>query len=330
MNKAVYCILIFCHLAIGASAQQTLSSKEMVALTPVLAAELDLADYAKKILSQKMVQIVTQNGFGSSSGEIVLTANVAITDKQVTGTVPAQYIISMEVSLYVLNALEGVVIDETSVTLKGIDKAENRAMVQAINGLNPRSPAIRNFMNQSRSKIVDYYTTRIPSLLAKAKSLADRTEYEEALAVLSYIPESVDEYPAIADQMVKIYLKKANKDAQGLIQEANAQLAVKDYPKALNALIAVDPSSAHFGTAAKMINTIKQTINAEQKAALEVQLKQIEADKETRQRAQDDAVMLEKQRIEASKKAAENYNKSASGTDALNEMVSKWFLGKFK
>lgn len=330
MKNAVYCILILCYFTIGASAQQTLSSKDMVALTPAIATGLDLPDYAKKVLSQKMIQIVTQNGFGSSSGEIVLTANVAITDKQVTGTVPAQYIISMEVSLYVLNVLEGVVIDETSVTLKGIDKAENRAMVQAINSLNPKSPAIRNFMNQSRSKIIDYYTTRIPALVAKAKSLADRAEYEEALAVLSYIPESVDEYPAIADQMVKIYLKKADKDAQALIQEANAQLAVKDYPRALNALIAVDPSSAHFGTATKMINSITQTINAEQKAAMEAQLKQIEADKEARQKAQDDAVMLEKQRIEASKKAAENYNKSTSTTDALNEMVSKWFLGKFK
>lgn len=330
MNKIIYCILILCYGTFGVSAQQTLSSKDMVALTPALASELDLPEYAKKALSQKMIQIVTQNGFGSSSGEIVLTANVVITDKQVTGTVPAQYIISMEVSFYALNVMEGVVIDEMSVTLKGIDKAENRAMSQAINNLNPKSPAIRNFMNQCRSKIIDYYTTRIPALVAKAKSLADRAEYEEALSVLSYIPESVDEYPAIADQMVKIYLKKADKDAQALIQEAKAQLAVKDYASALNALIAIDPSSAHFGEATKMIHSIRQTIDAEQKAALEAQLAQIDAEREAQQKNHDDAVMLEKQRIEASKKAAENYNKAASTGDELNNMVAKWFLGKFK
>lgn len=329
MNKILCCILIFCS-CFGAIGQKVLSSKEMVAITPAVSSNLDLPEYAKKALYQKLIQIVTQNGFGSSAGDLLLTANVLITDKQVTGTVPAQYIISMEVSLYLLNLQEQVVLDETSVTLKGIDKAENRAMAQAMNNLNPRSPAIRNFMNECRTKVIDYYTTRIPALLAKSKSLADRANYEEALAVLSAIPESVDEYPAIAEQMVNIYLKKADKDAAALIQEAKAQLAVRDYVSALNALISVDPSSSRFAEAGKMINTVKQTMDAEAKAAAEAQLAQYEAAMEAQQRAHDDAVMLEKLRIEAAKKAGSAYKESSSATQAANALLANWFLGKFK
>lgn len=328
MKSILYCIIILCYGAFGVSAQKVLSSKEMVALTPALATSLDLPEYAKKALSQKIIQIVTQNGFGASTGEIVLTANVVITDKQVTGTVPAQYIVSMEVSLYVLNVLEGVVLDETSVTLKGIDRAENRAMVQAINNLNPRSPAIRNFTNQCRSKIIDYYTTRIPALLAKAKSLADRSNYDEALAVLAVIPESVDEYPAIAEQMVSIYLKKVDKDASALIQEAKAQLAVKDYVAALNALLAIDPSSTRFAEAAQMIDSIKATVDAELKAQMEAQLAQAEAEAKAQQKAHDDAVMLEKLRIEAAKKAATTYNQQQPSKD-VEDRLSKWFWDRF-
>lgn len=329
MNKILCCILIFCS-CFGAIGQKVLSSKEMVAITPAVSSNLDLPEYAKKALYQKLIQIVTQNGFGSSAGDLLLTANVLITDKQVTGTVPAQYIISMEVSLYLLNLQEQVVLDETSVTLKGIDKAENRAMAQAMNNLNPRSPAIRNFMNECRTKVIDYYTTRIPALLAKSKSLADRANYEEALAVLSAIPESVDEYPAIAEQMVNIYLKKVDKDAAALIQEAKAQLAVRDYVSALNALISVDPSSSRFAEAGKMINTVKQTMDAEAKAAAEAQLAQYEAAMEAQQRAHDDAVMLEKLRIEAAKKAGSAYKESSSATQAANALLANWFLGKFK
>lgn len=329
MNKILCCILIFCS-CFGAIGQKVLSSKEMVAITPAVSSNLDLPEYAKKALYQKLIQIVTQNGFGSSAGDLLLTANVLITDKQVTGTVPAQYIISMEVSLYLLNLQEQVVLDETSVTLKGIDKAENRAMAQAMNNLNPRSPAIRNFMNECRTKVIDYYTTRIPALLAKSKSLADRANYEEALAVLSAIPESVDEYPAIAEQMVNIYLKKADKDAAALIQEAKAQLAVRDYVSALNALISVDPSSSRFAEAGKMINTVKQMMDAEAKAAAEAQLAQYEAAMEAQQRAHDDAVMLEKLRIEAAKKAGSAYKESSSATQAANALLANWFLGKFK
>lgn len=330
MNKILCCILVFCCCTLGAIGQKVLSSKDMVAITPAVASNLDLPEYAKKALYQKLIQIVTQNGFGSTSGDLVLTANVLITDKQMTGTVPAQYIVSMEVSFYLLNIQEEVVLDETSVTLKGIDKAENRAMAQAMNSLNPRSPAIRNFMSQCRTKVLDYYTTRIPALLAKAKSLADRANYEEALAVLSAVPESVDEYPAIAEQMVNIYLKKVDKDAASLIQEAKAQMTVKDYVSALNALISVDPSSSRFAEATKMISNVKQTMDAEAKAAAEAQLAQYEAEMEAAQKAHDDNVMLEKLRIEAAKKAGATYNQSSASTEALSNRLSSWFLGKFK
>lgn len=335
MNKVLCSILIICCCILNASGQKVLSSKEMVAITPAVASSLDLPEYAKKALYQKLIQIVTQNGFGSTSGDLILTANVLVTDKQMTGTVPAQFIVDLEVSLYLLNIGEEVVLDETSIALKGIDNIENRAMAQAINNLNPRSPVVRNFMNQCRAKVIDYYTTRIPALLAKAKSLADRANYEEALAVLAVVPESVDEYPAIAEQMVNIYLKKVDKDAAALLQEAKAQITVKDYTQALNALLAIDPSSSRFSEVGKMIDKIKQTIDAEERAAMEAQFAQYEAEKEAQQRAHDDAVMLEKLRIEAAKKAGTTYsNGSASSTssnvnEALNKRLSKWLLGKF-
>lgn len=334
MNKILCSILIACCCMLSATGQKVLSSKDMVAITPAVASSLDLPEYAKKALYQKLIQIVTQNGFGSTSGNLLLTANVLVTDKQMTGTVPAQFIVNLEVSLYLLNIDEEVVLDETSIALKGIDKLENRAMAQAINNLNPRSPAIRNFMNQCRTKVIDYYTTRIPALLAKAKSLADRANYEEALAVLAAVPESVDEYPAIAEQMVNIYLKKVDKDAAALLQEAKAQMTVKDYTQALNALLAIDPSSSRFGEAEKMIDKIRQTIDAEEKAAMEARLAQYEAEREAQQKAHDDAVMLAKLRIEAAKKAGSTYNNSSSSSssgvnEAISNRLSKWFLGKF-
>lgn len=330
MKKLIYCIVILCYFTMQVAGQKMLSSKEMVAISPAVANCINLPEYAKKALNQKLVQIVTQNGFGSASGDLVLTANVITTDKQVTGTVPPQYIISLEVSLYLLSIQEGVVLAEMSIPLKGIDKAEDRATAQAMNGLNPRTPAIRTFMEGCRGKVIDYYTTRIPALLAKAKSLADRGNYEEAISVLSAVPESVDEYPAVAQQMVAIFIKQVDREAKTIIQEAKAKMTAKDYPAALNALVMVDPSSTLFPEATRMISSIQQTINAEQKAAMEAQLAKFEAEQETRQRYHDDQVMLEKARIEAAQKAGSNYKKTSTANDAINTLVAAWFLGKFK
>lgn len=151
-------------------------------------------------------------------------------------------------------------------------------------------------------KIIDYYTTRIPALTAKAKSLADRTEYDQALAVLASVPESVDEYPAIADQMVAIYMKKIDKDGTAFLQNAKAKLAQHDLEGALNELIRIDPSSNCFAKATEMIDAIKQKADEKEKAELEREMQQLEAEKEAQQKAQENQVMLEKLRIEAAKK----------------------------
>lgn len=328
MRKLLYGIAILLLCSFHSQGQEVLSAKEMVAVTPVIPDGLDLPDYAKKALEHKLIQITTQNGFGSISGEIALTTNVITTDKQVTGTIPAQYVVSLEVSLIVVNVLEGTIINEIAVPLKGIDKAENRAITMAFNNLNPRSPAIRNFMNQCRKKIIDYYTTRIPALTAKAKSLADRTEYDQALAVLASIPESVDEYPAIADQMVAIYMKKIDKDGTAFLQNAKAKLAQHDLEGALNELIRIDPSSNSFAKATEMIEAIKQEADEKEKAELEREMQQLEAEKEAQQKARENQVMLEKLRIEAAKKAGENYTRTSSSD--MEKQVSKWFLERFK
>lgn len=328
MRKLLYGIAVLLLCSFYSQGQEVLCAKEMVAVTPVIPDGLDLPDYAKKALEHKLIQITTQNGFGSISGEIALTANVITTDKQVTGTIPAQYVVSLEVSLIVVNVLEGTIINEIAVPLKGIDKAENRAITMAFNNLNPRSPAIRNFMKQCRKKIIDYYTTRIPALTAKAKSLADRTEYDQALSVLASIPESVDEYPAIADQMVAIYMKKIDKDGTAFLQNAKAKLAQHDLEGALNELIRIDPSSNSFTKATGMIDAIKQEADEKEKAELEREMQQLEAEKETQQKARENQVMLEKLRIEAAKKAGENYTRTSSSD--MEKQVSKWFLERFK
>lgn len=94
---------------------------------------------------------------------------------------------------------------ETSFTTRGIDRLENKAIIRAINQIASRSPQVKTFMEKSRSKIIDYYTTRVPALLQKAQSLADREQYNEAIALLSAVPESIDEYPLVAEQMSAIY-----------------------------------------------------------------------------------------------------------------------------
>lgn len=334
MNKILLLLLgLSCYATLG-HGQQQLSSKEMIGITPALPAQMDITPEVKKILGQKLVQMATQNGFGSFSGDFVLTANIIETDKQITGTVPAQYIITAEVSVYLLNVAEMLAIDETSFIVKGVDKMENKAMIQAVNRINAKSPNVRSFMDNCRTKIIDYYTTRIPALLAKANSLAGRDQYEEALAVLSVIPESVTEYPAIAEQMVVLYTKALDKRAAAAIQAAKSKIALRDYEGAMDDLIYVDPSSTHFSEASKIIASIKQSIDAKEQAELAEKMRLYEMEIDAQQKRHDDAVTLEKQRIDAAKQVGmargQAADKEQTSDQSVEAKVGKWFMGKFK
>ncbi len=209
--------LVAVAFAISVSAvqsQSVVSTQEMVQIAPILGSEIQLPEQGRKILSQKLSQIATQNGFGAlPGGNIILTANVVVMDEQMTATAPAMIAVEAEVSLVVLNLSERVVLNEMPITVRGVDSNKDRALVKAIATLTPRSTVVRRFMIASREKVLDYYTTRIPALMAKASSFVDRKQYDEAMLVLATIPDSVDEYPAIADMLVDIYAKRLEDEA---------------------------------------------------------------------------------------------------------------------
>lgn len=297
------------------------SQERNIAITPLLPEEVDIPESLRPMLQQKLLQIATTNGYGSESDDFILTANVMVLEKTAVPTVPPQINLTLEVSLYVINRLEKVIVAEKSVQIGGIDKTENSAYTQALKQLNPRKSEIRSFMTSAREKIVEYYTEKLPALLSKAQSLADMGDTDEALAVLSTIPEVVPEYPLVAELMSEFYLKSLDTECAGILREAQGKLAVKNYEDALDLLVTVDPLSSHFQEAGQMIDSIHAVISSEeaQQYAMELQLYQQQL--ELAEKAREDEVMLKKMQLEASYKYADQEKEQnstvTSDTDTL-------------
>ena len=300
------------------------SQERNIAITPLLPAEVDIPESLRPMLQQKLLQIATTNGYGSESDDFILTANVMVLEKTAVPTVPPQINLTLEVSLYVINRLEKVIVAEKSVQIGGIDKTENSAYTQALKQLNPRKPEIRSFMTSAREKIVEYYTEKLPALLAKAQSLADMGNTDEALAVLSTIPEVVPEYPLVAELMSEFYLKSLDTQCAGILREAQGKLAVKNYEDALDLLVAVDPLSNHFQEAGQMIDSIRSVISAEEARQYEMEWQLYQQQLELAEKARADEVMLRKMQLEASYKYADQEKEHNVVADSDED--SLWLL----
>ncbi len=300
---------------------------QIIAITPAVCEELQIPDDAKKILNQKLLQMATKNGFGAIGGPFVLTANVNTVDKTVSATVPPQFIIDLEVSVCIINISEQILVSETSFNVRGMHASENKAYHMAVNRVNAGSPAVKQFMAQSREKIIDYYAQRVPAIMAKAQSLSDRGEYEAAVAELAVIPECLSEYPVVADKMVTMYTAMIDRYADMAIQDAKGKIALRDYSGALEALMAVDPKSTRFNTASGMVESIKQTIDAQEQAKLQAQMEKMRAQQELAQKMHDDEVMLRKMQIEAAQHTAATQMVAVAAGEVVQGTLSKWLLG---
>ena len=297
-------ILAVVALVMTCTATWAQEAENKIAITPMVSEESALSDSARNILKQKLLQMCTANDFGSVSGDFVLTADLQPVDKRTTATVPAQYIVEYEAQFYVMAVGEKVIVKEFSQKIRGLERSEEKALINALGRINPRTAQVRRFMKSSREKIVDYYAQRIPEIIAKAQSLQDRGEYEEALAVLTAVPECVEEYPIVADKMRAVYVEMVDKFAQTALQDARAKFAVGDYKAAVEAVVFIDPMSNYFADAQKLVDEVKATIDEKERAAMERELEQIAYERKVAEQMHNDQIMLERLKIEAANRSA--------------------------
>ena len=260
-------LIVFVGLLLGfqSFAQSAMTSKEMIGLTPFMNPDLDISSESQRILGMKLRQFATKGGFAGTSGAFYFTVDPVVTNKQMTPTAPSQFIVDLDLTFYIFNSVEGVIINEMTVPVKGVNRLEQKAYISAINSINSTNPTIRKFMESSRNMILSYYTTKTPNIIAKAKLLAEKEQYKEATMLLASIPDYVDQYPAALDMMTKIYQRELELETIKLISLARAYIIEMDYHSALSVLLYVNPISPNAKDAYVMVSEIENKVEQDRK-----------------------------------------------------------------
>lgn len=297
----------------------------------------DLDEANQQRLQVKVDQIIARNGAGSTSAlsqvfviypEFIITR----TDEIRTGMKPIT-VVRGELSLFAVNVADMSNYGTVVVTLEGNGNNEQDAIRAMLNKVQVTSPQFARFIKNAQQNVVDYFVKQTPNLLAKAKSLADRKQYDEALVLLSMIPETVDDYPMIADQMVGVYMKMQDRLAETQIQQAKAKIALKEYKDAFDLLSQVDPSCKKSAEAFRLIQQVKAEMDEREQRAIDAQSEVYEQKREAALRAQDNETEMKKLRVETSKTTANDTMMSQIGGKLMDvgvDVMTSWFLGKLK
>ena len=180
---------------------------------------------AKAMMENKLTQLLTRNGIAGLDymGQFILTVTTTPLDKDIIPGPPAKIAEKMEMNLYIVDAYAKTIFSSTSLTVKGLGETENKCYLNAITHMPLQTPQMAQFIEEGKNKIIEYYDHEGEALLKKAAYLAGQKKYEEALFVVSLIPQQSKHYDAALAAGLDIYQQHI--DNQCNINLAAARMA---------------------------------------------------------------------------------------------------------
>ncbi len=212
-----------------------------------------LPEAARSMLLNKLNQIATQSGMGGSplNPRFIITPNVVVMTKDLTATAPPMTALTLDVTLYIGDGIDGTKFASTSITVKGVGVNETKAYIEAIKGIKPADQAIQSFVEKGKTKILEYYNTRCDFIVKEAKVLESQFKYEEAILKLTSVPQtSVACYNKAMEAAIPMYQKKIDRDCKTQLTQANtvwaANQSAEGATAATDIISTIDPNSSCY------------------------------------------------------------------------------------
>lgn len=214
----------------------------------------NMPEIAISALQNKLNLITSTNGVASTGldSRFILTANIHITSKDLTSTAPPMTALTLDVTFYVGDGIEGKKFASHQMTVKGVGTNETKAYLDAIKVIKHTDASLQSFITNAKGKIITYYNTRCAQIIKEAQNLSNLNQHEQAIYNLMSIPvECTDCYNKAMTTIAPIYKKYIDRDCKTKLLEAtNLWNANQNFETATSVgelLSTVDPSAACIG-----------------------------------------------------------------------------------
>lgn len=219
---------------------------------------------------------------------------------------------TVETTFYIGDGVEGTLFASMSTESKGVGKSEDKAYISALKSIRPTTDEFAAFVEEGKTKIVEYYNSQCDFILNEAKAKADMQDWDGAITKVMSVPEVCKEcHEKAMAYASEVFQMKIDRECKIAMNEAQAVWASSQdeegATQTADILASVDPNSQCYKEATAFLDQIY----AELKARIK-ELDQREWDLKLKQ--QQDAVDLQKQRLNAIKEIGVAYAKNQPKT----------------
>ena len=265
-------IILACYMALTAYCQSG-DIYISVAMPP----NCLLENNAKTILKNKLVTMASANGImAAECSSIAFVPEISIEEEnKVEGGMRTIYTRTLNITVTARNIITNTVFSSFQLSSNGEGHSIADANRSAINKINLQSSRYAKYVEETKRKIVDFYNKNTSTLITKANTLAAQQEYDEALALLSTYPESLNGYTIVAQTMKSIFQQCQDKYCREIILSARAAYAQRDFSTAAEIAASINAQSSCIGEAKQLLAQIKRDSDKEYNDKMALEREQI-------------------------------------------------------
>ena len=277
-------INISCLLITNVFAQNSVGSANdigRIVLHTYLSDKISMPIEAKNLLDTKLTQIASQYGMGGNNfnPRFIITANVNVTTKDIVAGPPQMIAQNLELVLFIGDAITQTVFASTSFNIKGVGTNETKAFIEAIKNIKPTNGSIKAFVENGKTKIIEYYNTQCDFIIKETQTLHGQDKYQEAIFKLMQVPDVCKTcYEKCLDAIRPIYLAMLDKECRTKLNQAklkwNASQSIRGAEDAGEILNTIDINSPCQNEVAKFSTQIKNKLNEDERKRWEFKMKQ--------------------------------------------------------
>ena len=189
MKKILVLLVLFCTLTV--KAQNRLDDTGRITIHAYVPESEELPYEAHKLLETKLSQIISANGIADNENFVrfVLTAKINVISKDIVAGPPQRISQKLDVTLMLGDIEEDKVYSQLTISAIGVGQSYEKSFISAFKSINPKNTAITAFLQEGKEKVIGYYQTHCDDLIAEAKKQASLQNYEDALILLTSIPD---------------------------------------------------------------------------------------------------------------------------------------------
>jgi hypothetical protein len=303
MIKKRYVSLILLIAGIFNAGAQTADDFGRIALRSDVSSVANLSEETKSVLTTKLNQIATSYGIAATgiNPRFVITAKIDVISKDIVPGPPQRVSQKLQLTFFVGDAIEQKLFGNTSVTVTGTGTNETKAYISAVNKVNPGNPDIKTMIEESKTKIIAYYSQACEMILREAKALSAQGEHSQAIYSLSLIPDvCAGCYQNVLTLQSEIYIRKIEAEGWQALQQAQtlwAQQPDRDGAGEVMRLVSqISPDISFIDKVQSFVKEVSAKVEAQELREWEQQVREY-----------DDRMKTEQMRINAYREIAIEY-----------------------